>query len=634
MRAVPKVKYNNSHNIKWVTGLRALSFSFVFLYHLTPKLMPNGFLGVDIFFVISGFVISKIITEKWNKQFFGNFLPFYYSRLRRIVPSLFAVLTCISLGLIYNPSRKIVANYRDPVDWIIASVSNIFYWTRTNYFTDDQSLQPWIHTWSLGVEEQFYLLFPAVFIAMLFLATLSRQRVLFTGVFVGILVTTFIERTHPTSVFYLLPFRFWEFLVGCLAWEISRKQNSVPTRRLSIFRMFSEVLAGIALLLLNLDTLRISNNLVLEVLLCTAVFTLLVKWRESGPLKQLLELRPLIWCGIISYQLYLWHQPIIVWLKSAKEMSNIYSFYIFATLLTFIAAVLTRRFVRLFEREYSVRQSLRLTSLLLMWAIVIFGINRVPIHANTFESAKYIQQITQAEIDNAYRTGTCFLPARSKSDYARSCFPKSSNQTLIWGDSHAAALSSGFALLRTTIRQQTYGSCAPLLVSNKDADCLRNNLRIFSEINDSVTDIILSADWRQYWNADFKSKIVLTIEQLKNKYPSKQITLFGQAPLWEPRPLLLQAPAELSGSKVVYVYNSNIASTNLMNQRMAEVARLTGVQFIDIPRSLCEQKSNSCIALLRAGNRYQASSNDGSHLNPIAARYLIQSSGWNSLNQK
>ena len=199
-----------------IDGLRALAVTPVMLFHAGFELFGGGFVGVDVFFVVSGYLITTILIEDLeNNQF--NLFDFYERRARRILPALFAVLlVCVPFAWAWLLPRDLLG-FAQSLMAVLVFGSNIFFWKKSDYFSPDSELQPLLHTWSLAVEEQFYLFFP---IGLLLAWRFGKHKVFWViAVFAAcsLLLSEWGWRNHPRANFYLAPTRAWELLAGSIA---------------------------------------------------------------------------------------------------------------------------------------------------------------------------------------------------------------------------------------------------------------------------------------------------------------------------------------------------------------------------------------------------------------------------------
>lgn len=291
-----------------IDGLRAVAVVPVILFHAGVQAFGGGFVGVDVFFVISGYLITTIIAADLRDGRF-SLAQFYERRARRILPALFFVIACC-LPLAF---RWMAPDELTSFGWSIAAVvlfvSNILFWRESGYFASAAELKPLLHTWSLAVEEQFYLVFP------LLLLLLWRKRAWLVPALIGIIVISLAAsewgwRYAPTANFYLAFSRAWELLAGacCGLWLLHRKTQ--PSHNLASAAGLAMILA--AVFAFDRQTPFPSLHALLPVL----GTVLVVLFAGEGTwVRRLLGLRSFVAIGLISYSAYLWHQPLFAFAR-------------------------------------------------------------------------------------------------------------------------------------------------------------------------------------------------------------------------------------------------------------------------------------------------------------------------------
>lgn len=322
-----------------IDGLRTVAVLGVLFYHVGLTLLPGGFVGVDVFFVISGFLITRLIKDEADAGKF-NFIRFYIRRVRRLFPAMLATAAVTFIAGFLLLSAEHFASLTASTIAAVFSVSNIWLWQESGYFDTQAITKPLLHTWSLSVEEQFYLFWPA---ALVFLLS-ARRMVAPLFIVLGGLASLYFAWAwpvrDPSAAFYLLPFRIYEFAVGALMVWLVRYQPR--------WNIASEMLLAIGLLAI-LWPMAFYTELTpfpsYTALLPCLGAALAIHSGISPLLGRLLSNRPMIWTGERSYSLYLVHWPIIVF----------WSYYKFAPLtlldmagiviLSFLAAYALHRLV-------------------------------------------------------------------------------------------------------------------------------------------------------------------------------------------------------------------------------------------------------------------------------------------------
>lgn len=286
-----------------IEGLRALAILPILLFHLDPSWAPGGFAGVDIFFVISGYLISGQILKSAPGPF--HFLPFYWRRIRRLFPAL-AVTVAITLAVSW---RLLTPGDFQALAWSsIASllgVANIHFFFSVDYFNDSSLLHPLLHVWSLSVEEQFYLIWPALLVLLM----CRGRRALIAGIIAlgtaSLVASLFFSDRVPHLAFYMMPFRIFEFAIGAMVLLVAIQ----PSRTESLlYGLAGIAMLGATILIFDSQTPWPAANALLP---CVATALLLIAGRD-GLWHTILSAQPLRLLGRISYSVYLVHWPLIV----------------------------------------------------------------------------------------------------------------------------------------------------------------------------------------------------------------------------------------------------------------------------------------------------------------------------------
>ncbi|KFI31711.1 acyltransferase [Haematobacter massiliensis] len=297
-----------------IDGLRAIAVATVVLFHARAPLFGGGYIGVDIFFVISGFLITGILIQDIEARRY-SLTKFYVRRARRILPALFVMLAaCVPVAWAW----MLPADFADFGRSIAAAalfLSNVHFWQRADYFSTSAELQPLLHTWSLAIEEQFYLFFPPLL--FLLLTRGGRRVALIVLSLIALASLALAEagwRLRPEENFFFTPSRIWELLAGSLAALGICLRPQAP-------RGVPAAL-GLAMILGSLVILPGLPSPSLATLLPVLGTVLVLVWGGQGTrVGRILSLRPVVWLGLISYSTYLWHQPLMAFarLRLAEE---------------------------------------------------------------------------------------------------------------------------------------------------------------------------------------------------------------------------------------------------------------------------------------------------------------------------
>jgi peptidoglycan/LPS O-acetylase OafA/YrhL len=484
-----------------IDGLRAIAVLLVVAYHIGLPWFTGGFVGVDIFFVISGFLISGILLRE---QATGTFsiVRFYERRIRRILPALVAVLIFTFVAGYFALLPNEMKELGQSILAALFSAANIFFWKTSSYFQAPALSKPLLHTWSLAVEEQFYLVFPLL---LLLLHRLPRRTLKLTIVILALASFTISAigvYSHAGSTFYLPHTRAWELLVGTiLALEI------VPSPRSTIARNLTAT-SGLTLILIAalVFTSQTPFPGAAALLPCLGAALIIASgFTGTSVVGKLLSTRPFVFVGLISYSLYLWHWPLLLINKYEYfrqiHLSKAWLFFVMAGI-----ATLSWRFIEQPFRSGAFKLSrthlfavaaaaAAIVSALSAWAIASNGIP-TRFSPDVLALAQYTKSGWQ---DSQWHNG-CFAYAFSIPPH---CLAPSTERPdfLLFGDSHAAHLSYGLSITFPEIEllQANVSNCKPLLTSRNSPDPFCRQL-ISSIFDHFLTDhhpdgVLLSALW-------------------------------------------------------------------------------------------------------------------------------------------
>ncbi|WP_367783826.1 acyltransferase family protein [Mesorhizobium marinum] len=492
-----------------IDGLRAVAVLAVVLFHAAPSLAPGGFVGVDIFYVISGFLITGLIRREIDAGTYST-LNFYERRFRRIAPAFLVVcaISTVAAALLYIPGHFELYGKS-----LIASIlihANNFFYHEAGYFAAPDEVTPLLHIWSLSVEEQFYVAFP---IAMVLLTT---RRSLRTTIILAALALSFLASSYAVfadadAAFYLASFRAWELLVGSIL-----ALGVIPVVKGRAAAACSWI-AGmlIAVAIWNLSSTSIFPGFT-ALIPCIGA-ALFIHAGQQAPVNRGLSLQPIVGVGLISYSLYLWHWPLLSFgtYVAMGPLSAVDATLVVAV--SFLAAVASYRYV---ERPFR-RPARRLgLSPLIAGLSALLAVAAV---ADLTEGAPWRlpESVVALTDDQSMRIGmpaeSCRAHTLSDADlqlvistWMAICSIGDSTAAptvLLWGDSHARAAAPA---LDAVLKEQglagyvlTRGGCPPLInlerLDNEEKHCSVSAdaaLQIISSINPSL--IILAARWAHY----------------------------------------------------------------------------------------------------------------------------------------
>ena len=293
----------NKKLINHIQFLRAFAVLLVFFYHIKLNYFEYGYIGVDIFFVISGYVITSRIYFEYIEFKNFNFLNFYKKRIKRIYPALLFIFSISLIFIVFfQPLDLFVNNFKVYV-FTLFGTSNLYYLFSNKDYFDNVFSDPFGHSWSLGIEEQFYLFFPILFIIILkYIKNINLNIIFISGIIVVGIILTYTFSNNKELIFYSPFFRFWQLLLGSLAFLISTK---IDTKN-----PFISILIFLSLIFLILENNFLNEvNFILVSSILSCFFLIIYKKEKYAQI--LFENKYLIFVGNLSYSFYLWHLPII-----------------------------------------------------------------------------------------------------------------------------------------------------------------------------------------------------------------------------------------------------------------------------------------------------------------------------------
>ncbi|MDH5424456.1 MAG: acyltransferase [Gammaproteobacteria bacterium] len=367
-----------------IDGLRTIAVISVLIYHAefafkAGHLLTGGFLGVDIFFVISGFLITSLIIKELVQTGRFSITDFYERRARRLLPALFTVmLVSLPFAWLYLIPLQFIDFAKSQLSSLLFA-SN-FYWDHSlqEYGAESALLKPFLHTWSLAVEEQFYIIFPLILIGIYRWCKNHALYLLAFALLISLLFSQWMTQQNPSSSFYMLSSRFWELLAGSfLAYTLYKHPQQVNNTLLKQVMP----LIGLLLIIYSVTFTKFSDNHPGLVTLPVIIGTVLIIWfaNKKNPVTKLLSSKIFVATGLISYSLYLWHYPIFAFGRIINATPSAYekSGWI---LLAFVLSLVS---YFLIEKPFRNRSTFNRRSLLVflgITAILIFGLNATVLH--------------------------------------------------------------------------------------------------------------------------------------------------------------------------------------------------------------------------------------------------------------
>ncbi|HZS40776.1 MAG TPA: acyltransferase family protein [Polyangia bacterium] len=613
-----------------IDGLRAVAVLLVVAYHAFPKRVPGGFVGVDVFFVISGYLITGILLRDLAAGEF-SLLSFYARRFRRIAPALVTMLLAVWLLGRYT---LLADEFEGLGQHILAGAtftSNFLLWKQAGYFDTAAELKPLLHLWSLAIEEQFYLLWPML------LALWYRRRLNIAFLVGGLLALSLGANLWRTE-FYLLPTRFWELLIGCgLAWWEQHSPQTAPR-----FANLKVVIAAAALLAVSFLYDRTQPYPGWRALVPTVAAFLFISAGPTAWINRRVLSNPLaVLIGLISYPLYLWHWPLLSIARLRADTTPSPAIRLAAVALSFVLAWLTWRFIerfaqtRLFQGAAPLRRARGYVTLALSLLAALGAVGWLTSRGALLTAAQKKMAVIAAYA--TYETefshyGHCFLqPDEGPERFDEDCYAASGGPTvLLWGDSFARHLYPGLReQLGPSVRiaRLNASSCLPVLgfaPANRPHCAAANEFAIKQIEILKPQVVVLEGIWFYgYQSEGFFAQLDHTMERIKAA-GVKRVVIAGELPMWEPTlPKVIQR-SYLARGEAVPARTAVGVDRRFFDVDKAFAAHFAAsdVRFVPMMDRLCD--AGGCLALVGDDLSTDLIAFDAGHLTTAGSRYVAR----------
>jgi peptidoglycan/LPS O-acetylase OafA/YrhL len=588
-----------------IDGLRAIAVLLVLFHHAFPFMLPSGFIGVDLFFVISGFLITTIIFQNLENGKF-SFLDFYVRRINRIFPALGLVLVAC---LVYGWFSLLPADYKQLGKHTLAGatfLSNFAFWYESGYFDGDSALKPLLHLWSLGIEEQYYIFWPLI-AWLAWKKNVNLFKLCLVLLVLSFATNLFMVRKDLVSAFFSPASRFWELLIGSVLAYVSLHRKSAGNATQN------NVLAwlGLSLLVIGIALINPARRYpgFWALLPELSAYLIISAGPQAWINRVFLSNRLFRWIGLISYPLYLWHWPLLVFAKKSSAQQPSVQMLLIVIALSIALAWLTywliERPIRFGKHGGGVKA---IFLSLLMIVIAYLGFNIYKRDGLSFRMPQSLQKI--AAFSNDYYKDSnyeCLIGVTdTDSKNPDHCFHKVSNTNksiLLWGDSYAWASYAGInkvASPNANVYLMSKAGCPPILADErlKNNSCNTQNARVIDVIKTEKYDqVVLIARW-DHWNYQsdqYIPNISKTIDQLK-LLGVKQIYVVGPPPEWHPglqEVLIKQALRDKLTHKLADRISEGVTTSPALDQQLNKLTQEKGISYISLLNILCNK--DGCI---------------------------------------
>ena len=632
-----------------IDGLRSLAIIPVVFFHGGFSLFSGGFVGVDVFFVISGYLITLLIyTDILNKRFSAK--KFYERRIKRLFPALFFVTLCTLVAALSLYQPYDLEDFLGNLASVFAFSSNVHFYHQSGYFSPSAELNTLLHTWSLSVEEQFYFIFPW----LLVLALKIGKKFLWVSIVSLALISLGLAEwrleNKPMAAFYLLYARGWELLIGSICALLVVETRFLEKTPRYIRESFSII--GLMLIIIAIFTFSDTTptpGVPILVPTMGAAFIILFS-SESSVVGRILSNKYLVFFGVLSYSTYLWHQPLLAFSKS--YLGAEFNLYISALVcsFSFIAGYLSWKFI---ENPFRYDNS--------FWdsrikVFSIFGVSTALILCLSLygKHEKGFPQRLSDDIRSVYLTEgkyeqieTCFITEAELFD-VDSCFLnfKDTKNAIIIGDSHAASLYPSLRLALEgkgwSLSMLAYARCVPF-INQQHIEQFKYQSRFISKqinsrcvtvkndfkkaIKDKQFDMVIVLNhvnnWVGSYNKDtFDGFWELYISEISSIFDNKRILMLGSLPLWEDDlPKLITKEYAEKGTISEVSLDGLYDATSDLDIFMRDYLASVDVKFMSTTEAFCSSKGCSRVGYSKEGVK-MAMAYDEAHLSPVGADKL------------
>lgn len=635
-----------------IDGLRAIAVLTVLLCHAGIAGFSGGYIGVDVFFVISGFLITSLIVKDLEAGTF-SFINFWERRCRRILPPAVIVMTVTALAgwFLYLPRDYDLLGQQMAAQSVFGS--NILFKLQEGYFDVASQTKPLLHMWSLAVEEQFYLVFPVVAYFAWKYRREKLSRYLWVTAIITFIGAAFIVRNSPSSAFYLLPFRAWELLLGSLL-ALKASHITLKPRMAEILSWLGLAGIFIPVFLYNDDTL-FPGALALPPCLGAAAI-ILANTQQQTSVGRLLSCRGPVFIGLISYSLYLWHWPILAYARYSQLFEVTWVIATGCMAGALILATLTWYFIERPVRNRRLFKTTKQVYLVSLISLLLLSGGGLFIHFTKgvpHRLSDEVVQLAAGALDTNPHRDRCNKPdfARFASDdICQLNAGKNIPPTfMVWGDSMADALSPAFFEIADKHNINGYVAtahgCQPVLGFSqrvyKGFDCPGFNNHVLNlVVGKNIKTVFLIANWMDIFqphhdNYDYASMdwyepykpfydqinmaaLRRTVDQLESHGVKVYIFIDPpSAPFNPPTYMAMRAMYHVKGLPEVASLEGYLASRKMTVDKFMSINAERDITFIDPRTRLCDDKS--CI--IRDGNH--SLYYDPGHMSAYGARYLI-----------
>jgi len=632
-----------------IDGLRALAIIPVVFFHGGFSLVSGGFVGVDVFFVISGYLITLLIYKDISNNSFSP-KKFYERRIKRLFPALFFVAACCSTiaWFLYQPYD--LEDFYGSLASVFAFLSNVHFYHHSGYFDPSSELNPLLHTWSLTVEEQFYFVFPW----LLILAFKMGRKAVWIGVSSLIIISFCLAEWRlqgkPMAAFYFLYARGWELMIGSFCALLVTDTNIIS----KISKVYKECLAWLGLLLILYSIIFFNGATPAAgryTLIPTIGTALIILFSSSnGSLGKLLSHRLLVFIGLLSYSTYLWHQPLLAF--SRYYLGEDFDLGVSGVLclLSFVFGYFSWRFIekpfRYGSFGWSRQRRVYTTFAALSVSIVILS--------SYGKNERGFPQRLDVDVRSIYQTAgqyeqveTCFVTVSDTFELSQCLASKAEHKkALIIGDSHAASLFPSlkreFEEKNWNLSMLTYARCVPF-ISEAYLQKYKSESRFYSKhitprcqnvkesfktgIENNDFDLVIVLNHYNNWMGPYEDHSFpefwdMYIETVVEHFGKEKLLILGSLPVWmDDLPKLIVEDYVQGGNFMGPSFTGLFDKELSLDEFMAQDLNKREIRFLSSMKAFCSPEGCKRTGVSGSGERI-AVAYDEAHLSPAGSNVL------------
>jgi hypothetical protein len=623
-----------------IDGLRALAVVFVVLYHLefiylNRNFFQGGFLGVDIFFVISGYLASHFIFPNLKKVNKSWIFLYYEKRARRIFPALFSCILVSFIFAYFNFLQDSFSDFKESIIYCISFLSNIyFYYTRILYGAEDSVLIPLLHTWSLAIEFQFYIFFPII---LILINKYLRQNIIlliFLLFFLSFFIFILFSYKNSSLSFFFTITRLWELIIGSIIYIYEKKLFQKQFRNEKFLTFIGFFLILFALLYGEVQYFYLWN---IAATLGTCLIIIFSK--KEYLITELLSKKFIVFIGLISYSLYIFHYPVLAFNRYSSYIKEDFNGKLLLVLIIFLLSLISYYF---FERPF--RNKNNFVNRKIFYYLVFFFLLII---------------LFLSTIKNSYLNSKFFIPKDfflNKNKYLIEYNLKKSQigipdfsddnkiRILIIGNSHATDTFNIISFNTNLLKKYSFSIFHPneknIKIHNYEVHCLLNFIKYkiitcdnqegslkYIDLYNKSQIIIISTKWKEK-DLDSLEEIINLLQRDK-----KKIIIFGETvtvdfskyrlnPLDEFIYIKKRLPNDIEKLSLEKIYYSKtIFFTDNINKKLMLITKKYNITFYDKKKYFCNLQQKTCKILTDENNKIIF---DNSHLTIAGAKYLSE----------